>query len=73
MGLTEVGLYGSTTEAEIVRARLDANGVEALVQADNAGGTLPTISVRGGVRVLVREEDLPEAMDVLERMLPSGD
>lgn len=73
MGLTEVGLYGSSTEAEVVRARLDANGVEALVQADNAGGTLPTISVTGGVRVLVREEDLPEAMDVLERMLPSGD
>ena len=72
MDLSEVGRYNTTTEASLVKARLEAFGIEALVQADTAGGTIPSLPSKG-VRVLVREEDHGEAMEVLERMLPGGD
>jgi hypothetical protein len=73
MGLTRLGIYGSTTEAELVRARLEANGIVALVQADNASGTVPPLGTIEGIKVLVREEDLADAYEALERMLPAGD
>jgi hypothetical protein len=72
MDLVKLGTYGSTTEAELVRARLEANGIDALVQADTAAGTAPMLAMTEGVRVLVRESDLAEAYTVLERMLPPG-
>lgn len=72
MGLTRLGTYGSTTEAELVRARLEANGIGALVQADNLSGTIPPLGVIEGIKVLVREEDLADAYEALERMLPGG-
>jgi len=72
MGLTRLGMYGSVTEAELVRARLEANGIASLVQADNASGTVPPLAAIEGIKVLVREEDLADAYEALERMLPSG-
>ncbi len=73
MPLAKLGTYGSTTEAELVRARLEANGIDSLVQADDASGTVPSLGGIEGIRVLVREEDLADAYEVLERALPSGD
>ena len=72
MELSELGRYNTTTEANLVKARLQASGVEAIVQADTAGGTIPSLPSKG-VRVLVREEDRLEALEILERLLPQGD
>ena len=71
--LTSVGTYGSTTEAELVRARLEANGIRSMVQADDASGAVPSLGGIEGVRVLVRSDDLAIAYEVLERALPTGD
>lgn len=73
MDLVRLGTYNSTTEANLVKAKLESEGIEALIQADDLGSTTPTLSVVRGVRVLVRESDRARAMEVLERMLPSGD
>ena len=73
MDLVHLGTYNSITEANLVKARLESEGIEALIQADDLGSTTPTMSVVRGVRVLVRESDRGEAMEILERMLPSGD
>ena len=73
MGLTVLGTYASVTEANLIRAKLDAYGIESVVERDVASGSIPTIEAVEGVKVLVRESDLAEAMDVLERMLPPGD
>ena len=73
MGLTVLGTYASVTEANLVRAKLDTYGIESVVERDVASGSIPTIEAVEGVKVLVRESDLAEAMDVLERMLPPGD
>ena len=68
--LTVLGTYGSVTEAELVRARLNAYGIDSIVQADDASGTFPTLGVTQGVRVLVRKEELADAFEAMERMLP---
>jgi hypothetical protein len=73
MDLARLGTYSSITEAELVRARLAAYDIAALVQADNLGGAMPTMALTERIKVFVREADLADAYEVLERMLPSGD
>jgi hypothetical protein len=59
------------TEAELVRAKLEVYGIEAVVQADSVSGAVPFLEVTEGVRVFVRPPDLAEAFEILERMLPA--
>lgn len=73
MDLDEIGIYNTTTEALLVKARLEAFGIDAIVQADTAAGTIPTLVSGRGVRVFVRETERAEALEILERQLPSGD
>lgn len=73
MDLTAVGTYSTPTEANLIRAKLETFGIDAVVAGDVASSSIPTIEALEGVKVLVREADLAEAFDVLERMLPSGD
>lgn len=71
--LVVLGTYNTLTEANLVKARLETEDIDAIVRSDDAGSTTPTLITVRGVQVLVREEDRAIAMDVLERMLPSGD
>jgi hypothetical protein len=71
MDLARVGTYQSMTEATLVKARLEVNGITAVVQGDNVSGAVPFLEVTQGVRVMVRPSDLPDALEVLERMLPA--
>ena len=73
MDLTSIGTYSSVTEANLIRAKLETFGIDAVVQGDVASGSIPTIEALEGVKVLVRESDLAEAYEILERMLPTGD
>lgn len=70
MDLALVGTYMSMTEAALVKARLEVNGIDAVIQSDTASGAVPFLEVTEGVRVMVRPADLADAMDALERMLP---
>jgi hypothetical protein len=69
MDLASVGTYPSVMEADLVKARLAANGIDAVVQSDTASGAVPEFT--RGVRVFVRPDELGEALEVLERMLPA--
>jgi cell division protein FtsN len=71
MELSRVGTYRSMTEASLVKARLEVNGIDAVVQADTASGAVPFLAETEGVRVFVRPGDLATALEVLERMLPA--
>jgi hypothetical protein len=71
MDLARVGTYQSMTEATLVKARLEVNGITSVVQGDNVSGAVPFLEVTQGVRVMVRPSDLPDALEVLERMLPA--
>lgn len=73
MDLVQVGKYSSKTEANLVKARLEGEGIESMVQADDLGSTTPMLGTIRGILVLVREEDRPRAMETLERMITDGD
>lgn len=68
--LVLLGTYNSITEANLVKARLEGAGIDAVVQSDDLGSTTPTLGAVRGIRVLVRDVDRADAMDALERMLP---
>lgn len=63
--LFTVAVYPTRSDAEIARARLGADGVEAIVIADDEGGLNPGFYARYGVRVVVKGEDLRYARDSL--------
>ncbi|MEA1903328.1 MAG: DUF2007 domain-containing protein [Actinomycetota bacterium] len=73
MKLSRLGTYGSLTEANLVKAKLETFGIEAIVESDVMTSSIPTFDQMHGVKVLVKESDLAEAYEVLERMLPAGD
>ena len=73
MDLVRLGTYNTLTEANLVKARLESEGIDAIVQSDDLGAMTPTLNMVRGVEVLVREEDRAIAMESLERMLGPGD
>jgi len=72
MDLVLLGTYSTLTEANLVKARLASDGIDALVRSDDVGAMTPTLVAVRGVQVLVRETDRARAMETLERMLPDA-
>jgi hypothetical protein len=64
--LVVVMTFSSRPEADLAKSALEAEGIDAMVQADTVGGMREHLAWSGdGFRVLVREEDLAAARDVL--------
>jgi len=63
--LPTVAVYTTRSDAEIARARLAADGIHAIVIADDEGGLNPGFYSRYGVRVVVNPDDLPDARESL--------
>lgn len=63
--LVTVAVYPTRSDAEIVRARLASDGIEAIVIADDEGGLNPGFYSRYGVRVVVASADLMDARESL--------
>ena len=59
-----IGTYADTSEAEITRAHLRANGIESAIVDDVEGGVLP-VDTQGGVMVAVHAADEARARAVL--------
>jgi hypothetical protein len=58
--------FGTQAEAEFAKGALESAGIDSMVQADAAGGMRPHLAWSGlGFRVLVREEDVAAAREVL--------
>ncbi|HXW62903.1 MAG TPA: DUF2007 domain-containing protein [Candidatus Acidoferrales bacterium] len=51
-------------EAELAQGALQAQGVDSIVQADDAGGEEPGLWM-GGIRLLVRAQDRERAREIL--------
>ncbi len=59
--------YLNRHEAELDRAFLDSNGIEALIHADDLGGMMPGLAFgSAGARLLVAEGQAEEALELLE-------
>ena len=65
--LVLVHTYSTQSEADVAKSALEAAGIDAIVQADNAGGMRPDLAwTGGGFRVLVRDKDLAAAQQLLK-------
>ena len=64
---TRVGTFPSRPMAELAVTFLNANGIDAMVWADDAGGTHPYLSMYRGIALRVREEDAEAARELLEQ------
>ena len=62
--------YSSRMDADLAKAVLEANGIEAIVSADDAGGMEPWLATSQHIQILVREEDASVARDLLEEPPP---
>jgi hypothetical protein len=61
-------------EGHIIRARLESHGIFAVVFKDDLGGIYPNFQVTEGVRVMVRGDDLEQALEILsEEIEPEDD
>lgn len=65
--------YSNEAEARIAAAALEAHGVPSHIQADNAGGALPAMSVLFPIRLIVRRDDADFAAEILEGVTDAGD
>jgi hypothetical protein len=67
VNLVVVDAFGSGPEAEMAKSVLEAAGIDVMIQADSVGGMRPHVAwASGGYKLLVREEDVEEARQVLE-------
>jgi Putative prokaryotic signal transducing protein len=65
--LVVVQSFGTRAEADIALGILESSSIEAMMQADTAGGMRQHLAWSGlGFRVLVREEDVAMARDLLK-------
>jgi|GEM_PF-1916567 len=70
MGAAVLREYDQRFIAEQARGLLEEAGIDVSVEADDVGGAFPQLGLTGGYRVLVREEDLQQAEEVLEVLGP---
>jgi hypothetical protein len=64
--LVLVQSYGSRPEADLAKGALEDAGIQAMVQADTAGGMREHLAWSGaGFKILVREEDATVARALL--------
>lgn len=65
--LLVVDRFATQAEADLAKSALESAGIDAMIQADRAGGMRDHLAWSGlGFKVLVREEDAAEAHDVLQ-------
>ena len=62
--MIEVGVYPTRSEAELVQTALEVEGIQSVVEADDAGGAYP-FDLTGGARLLVGEADAAFAKAIL--------
>jgi hypothetical protein len=58
--------FMSEAEADLARAILAANGIEANLLRDDAGGMLPAMSLLSEIRLVVAPDDAEAAREVLD-------
>ena len=65
--------FSNRIEAEMAAGLLSSEGVEAMVMADDAGGTYPMLQFVRGVRLMVFKADEARAREILAAMAQPGD
>jgi hypothetical protein len=64
--LRVVRTYSTDYDAELGKSILEANGIDAVIASDEAGGTIPGLALTQGVKLLVDAELLEKAEAVFK-------
>ena len=64
-GLVVVGTFLTQIEADLAQGALESADIESMISADDAGGQRPHMWM-GGIRLLVRAEDVEQATEILK-------
>ncbi len=62
--LIAIATYLTDIEAELAKSALEAAEIDAMIRADDCGGTRPHMWM-GGIQLIVREEDAQQARVIL--------
>jgi hypothetical protein len=62
--MIEVGVYPTRSEAELAQTALAVEGIQSVIEADDAGGAYP-FDLTGGARLLVGEAGAAFAAEIL--------
>jgi hypothetical protein len=71
--LRVVRTYSADHDAELGKSILEANGIDAVIASDEAGGTIPGLALTRGVRLLVDADLLEKAETVFKDLETSQD
>jgi hypothetical protein len=58
--------FANEVEAQVAQAVLDANGIDSYLIRDDAGGMMPWLQWLHPIRLVVRESDSVEAVQLLD-------
>ena len=58
--------FETEVDAEIAKGHLEAEGIDAVIVKDDAGGMFPSLQQTGGVQVWVAADRLAEAREMLQ-------
>jgi hypothetical protein len=57
--------YATEFEAELVQTKLEEQGIEAMIKAEDRANVLPSLDYATGVQVYVEPEDYTRAMQII--------
>ena len=55
-----------TVEAEMIKNKLEAEGIPCFLKADHAGGSLSYFTATAGIEIIVNREDAVEAYQIIQ-------
>ncbi len=58
--------YPTEFEAELVRNKLEAQGIEAMLEAQDRSNVIPSIDYANGFHLYVQLDDLARAQSIIE-------
>lgn len=61
-----VRVFNNEIEAEMAMSALEAAGIESAIRRDDCGGVQPAMGLTAGVQLIVDEENLAAATEVLD-------
>ncbi|HET6400350.1 MAG TPA: DUF2007 domain-containing protein [Candidatus Kapabacteria bacterium] len=57
--------YQTEFEAELVRGKLEREGIEAMIESQDRSNMIPSLDYAGGVHLYVEPEDLERAKEII--------
>jgi hypothetical protein len=68
IGHVVLKIFTNLPEAQIVKGLLEVNGIDSHITADDCGGVRSYMNFSTGVKLWIKKEDLPKAIDFLREL-----